>query len=116
MSLKIKKGDIVEVISGSAKYDPEAKKRGRVIKVLKDKNRILVEEVNKRFKHMRPSAQNPKGGRIEREMSLALSNVMLVCPACGKTTRVKARTAEDGSKARYCMRCDKTIETAKKTG
>ncbi len=116
MSLKIKKGDLVEVISGSAKYDPQAKKRGRVIKVLTDKNKILVEEINKRFKHMRPSSQNPKGGRVEREMPLALSNVMLVCPACDKTTRVKARKAEDGTKARYCMRCEKTIETVKKSG
>jgi large subunit ribosomal protein L24 len=113
MSLKIRKGDVVEVISGSARFQAQDKKRGRVIKVIPGKNKVLVEEINKVYKHMRPSAMNPKGGRIEKESPLPLSNVMLVCSSCSKTTRIKSRKDDSGEKARYCMHCDQKIEYKK---
>ena len=109
MSLGIKKGDIVEVISGNQKYDPTEKKRGKVVKVLRQEERVLIENINKRYKHLKPSQANPKGGRIEKEMPLHISNVMLVCPSCSKTTRIKTRLKDDGSKMRFCMRCDAEI-------
>jgi len=116
MSLKIRKGDIVEVISGSEKYNPVNKRRGRVIKVLPSKGKVLVEELNKKFKHVKPSTMNPKGGRIEKEAPMPLGKVMLVCPACDKTTRVKVRFDEEGRKTRYCMRCGSDIKAGKSTG
>jgi large subunit ribosomal protein L24 len=111
MSLTIRKGDLVEVISGSARFAPKNKKQGRVIRVYPDKERVLIENINMKYKHMRPSNMNPKGGRVEKEAPVHISNVMLVCPECSKTTRVKARKDDKGSKVRYCMHCDNTIET-----
>ena len=63
-----------------------------------------------------PSNMNPKGGRIEKEAAIALSNVMLVCPSCDKTTRIKSHRNDNGKNVRYCMRCDKDILTREKTG
>ena len=113
MSLKIKRGDIVEVISGSVRFQAQDKKRGRVMRVLHEKNKVLVEDLNKVFKHMKPSSMNPKGGRIEKENPLPISNVMLVCPSCSKTTRVKSRKIDSGKKVRFCMHCDQNIEYKK---
>ena len=113
MSLNIKRGDIVEVISGSVRFQAQDKKRGRVMKVLRDKGKVLIEDINKVYKHMRPSAMNPKGGRIEKENPLSISNVMLVCSSCSKTTRVKSRKDDSGKKVRFCMHCDQTIDYKK---
>jgi large subunit ribosomal protein L14 len=116
--LGIKKGDTVEVISGSDRYksDP-SQKRGVVRRIVDDKKtgsrKVLVENINMVFKHMKPSQMNPKGGRIEKESPLPVSKVMLVCPGCSKTTRVKVRNDESGVKTRYCMHCDKNIDTGK---
>jgi len=109
MSLRIRKGDTVEVIAGSARFAPRDKRRGRVIKVYPSKQRILVEGINMRYKHVRPSPSNPRGGRIEKEAPIHISNVMLVCPSCDKTTRVKVRFDDDGRKVRYCMHCREAI-------
>ena len=114
MSLKIKKGDLVEVISGNARFAPENKKRGKVIRIYPETNRVLIENINMRYKHLRPSNMNPKGGRMEKEAPVHVSNVMLVCPACSSTTRVKTRKNDDGKKVRYCMHCDKNIESGSK--
>jgi len=111
MSLKIRKGDTVEVISGSARFAPENKKRGKVVKVYPDTERVLIENINMIFKHLKPSSMNQKGGRIEKEAPVHVSNVMLVCPACSKTTRVKIRKDDKGDKSRYCMHCDENIGT-----
>lgn len=110
MSLGIKKGDLVEVVSGSYKYNVPAKKRGKVRSVLTNKNRIIVDNINMMYKHLKPSNMNPKGGRIEKESPIHASNIMLVCPSCDKTTRIKARVRDDGRKVRYCMRCDKDVD------
>ena len=70
---KIKKGDTVKVISGNYKGQT-----GRVLKIIKEKNRILVEGINKVKKHMRPSQENPQGGIVEKELSIHQSNLMLL--------------------------------------
>lgn len=101
---KIKKGDTVEVISGK-----EVGKRGKVLRVLAEDERLVVERVNFIKRHVKPTQKNPQGGVIEREGSLHLSNVMLVCPGCDKPTRTGLREEGD-SKVRYCKKCNVTVD------
>ena len=102
--LKIKKGDTVKVIAGKNKD-----KEGKVISVDPKNNKIVVEGVNMVTKHAKPSAANQAGGRIEKEAPIDASNVMRVCPNCGKAVRTGIKTLEDGSKARYCKKCNETF-------
>ena len=80
--MKIRKGDEVVVIAGNDKGA-----RGEVSQVLRDKNRVIVEGVNMRWKHKKPTQQTPQGERFQTECSIHLSNVMLLDPATGKGTR-----------------------------
>ena len=91
--MKIKKNDNVQVISGNHKG-----KTGRIIKVLNSKNRAIVEGINKVKKHVRPNQENPQGGIIEKEMSLHLSNLMLLYK--GKPVKVGFKVLKDGKKIR----------------
>ena len=68
-------------------------------------NKIVVEGVNRVYKHMRPSQKNPQGGRLSKEMPIDVSNVMLVCTKCNRGVRVGHRFTEDGQKQRYCKSC-----------
>ena len=86
-----------------------AASRGKVLKVNRAAGKLVVEGMNRVFKHMRRSQQNPQGGRLSKEMPIQLSNVMLVCPACGKPSRTGARLAADGSKERFCKKCSAAI-------
>ena len=107
---KIHKGDQVMVISGK-----EAGKTGKVLRVDPDKGRLVVERLNMMRRHTRPDPKkNPQGGVIEREGSIDVSNVMLVCPACGQPTRVGFRLTADGGKVRICRKanCGKDIDKA----
>ena len=92
----IRVDDEVMVISGV-----DAGTRGKVLKVDRDANTVVVEGVNKAYKHVRRSAKNPQGGRLSKEMPINASNVMLICPQTGKRTRVGVRYLKDGSKERY---------------
>jgi large subunit ribosomal protein L24 len=94
--MHIRKGDIVEVLTGD-----DRGKRGRVLSVLPTKGKILVEGVNRVYKHMRPSRRNPQGGRLSKEMPVDISNVQLICPQTNKPTRVGVRVLPDGTKERY---------------
>jgi large subunit ribosomal protein L24 len=108
--LKIRKGDLVKVITGK-----EAGKTGKVMRVDTATSRVVVERLNMVKKHTRPHPKkNPQGGVIEREAPIHVSNVMLVCPACGQPTRVGYRFLEDGTKVRVCRRanCGKDIDKA----
>ncbi len=108
--LKIHKGDQVLVISGK-----EAGKSGKVLRVDKEKARVFIERLNMNKRHTRPNPKkNPQGGVIEREGPIDVSNVMLVCPACGKGTRVGYRFTDDGIKVRVCRRadCNRDIDKA----
>ncbi len=94
--MKIKKGDNVEVVSGK-----DAGKRGRVLVVDRDRQRIVVEGVNMIKRHTRPNPQKKiKGGIVEREASIHVSNVMVVSPDSGRPTRVGTKVLDDGRKVR----------------
>jgi large subunit ribosomal protein L24 len=97
--MHIKKDDIVEVLTGEDKG-----KRGRVLSVDSEANKVLVEGVNRVYKHMKPSRRNQQGGRLSKEMPMNVSNVALICPQTGKPTRVGLRYLADGSKERYSKR------------
>lgn len=105
---RIKTGDEVEVIAGKDVGD-----RGSVISVLKKENRVVVEGVNILKKHQKAQQagrQQVQAQIIEFEGPIHLSNVMLVCPACDEATRVGFRSADDGTKTRYCKKCDADIK------
>ena len=95
----IRKGDMVRVVTGDDKGAT-----GRVLRVILDKNKLVVEGVNRVYKHMKPSRRNPQGGRLSKEMPVDVSNVMLIDPNSNKPTRVGVRTLADGSKERYAKK------------
>ena len=94
--MNIKVNDTVEVIAGDDKG-----MRGKVLSVDHKTGKVLVEGVNRVYKHVRRSQKNPQGGRLSKEMPVQASNVMLICPQTNKPTRVGVRYKEDGSKERY---------------
>src|SRR5438093_2582475 len=100
--MHIKKDDLVEVITGD---DAERGKTHRVLRVLIDKNKVIVEGVNRVYKHVKPNRRNPQGGRLSKEMPIAVSNVLLYCPTCRRGVRIGRRYAADGHKERYCKKC-----------
>ena len=102
----IRRNDTVIVTTGK-----DRGKKGRVIKVVTEKNRLIVEGVNLIKRHTRPNPQrNIKGGIVEREASLHASNVQLVCPECGAMTRVGHRVLNDGRKIRVCRKCEGVVD------
>ena len=103
----IKANDTVKVISGK-----ERGRKGKVLKILSDKNAALVERVNFVKRHMRAGAQaGQQGGIIEKEAPIGLAKLMLVCPKCSKSARTGTRTLDDGTKVRFCKRCDEQIDS-----
>ncbi len=102
--MHIRSNDTVEVITGADRGT-----RAKVLRVLADANKVIVEGVARVYKHVRRSQKNPRGGRLSKEMPIAMSNVQLVCPACGKPSRTGASIREDGSKVRVCKNCGKDI-------
>ena len=101
----IRRNDNVVVTAGR-----DRGKQGRVLKVVPDRNRVVVEGVNIIKRHTRPNPQrNIKGGIVEREASLHASNVQLVCPACGKPTRIGHSTQGD-RKVRVCRKCEGVVD------
>lgn len=103
--MKLKSGDEVVVTSGKDKG-----KKGRIIRVFPKEMRAIVEGVNRLKKHVRPTPRNPQAGVIEVFGKIHLSKLKLVCPRCGKPTRVGIRILDDKRKARYCKKCDNLIE------
>lgn len=97
MARNIKTGDQVMVIAGAAKG-----KTGRVLRILSDKNKVVVEGVNRVWKHVRPSQRNQQGGRIQKDAPIAISNVMPIDPTNGKPVRVRFREV-DGKKHRLAV-------------
>ena len=109
MKYKIRKGDTVEVISGRK---ADKGKRGEVIKVYREKRRVAVQGINIRKKHqgqIQSQGRTMSPGIIEFEGPVDISNVMLVCPSCGKATRVGV-TRKDGAAHRVCKRCEALID------
>lgn len=102
--MHIRVGDTVEVIAGNDRGS-----RGKVLKVSRAKGKLVVEGMNRVFKHMRRSQKNPQGGRLSKEMPIQISNVLLVCSGCGKPSRTGSRSTADGGKERYCKRCSAAL-------
>ncbi len=103
----VRKGDTVVVIAGK-----ERGKRGKVLRVIPDKGRVIVERINMIKKHQRPTQKLRQGGIIEREGSLHISNVMLVDPRNDKPTRVGVRALSDGKKVRLARKSGEMIDKA----
>ncbi|MCI0377633.1 MAG: 50S ribosomal protein L24 [Gemmataceae bacterium] len=107
--MNIKKDDIVEIITGDDAGTAGARTTGRVLRVLPKENKVIVEGINKVYKHTRPSRRNPQGGRLSKEMPIALSNVQLFCGACRRGVRLGKRYTADGRKERYCKKCGASL-------
>jgi large subunit ribosomal protein L24 len=106
LATPIRKNDNVLVVTGKNRGS-----RGRVLKVDPEKNRLIVEGVNLIKRHTKPNPQkNIKGGVVEREASIHASNVQLVCPECGKQTRVGRKILGDGRKVRICRKCEGVVD------
>jgi large subunit ribosomal protein L24 len=105
----IRKDDVVEVVAGDDKGT-----RGKVLKVLREKNQVVVAGVNRVYRHLKPSKRNPQGGRLSKEMPVDASNVMFVDPATNSATRVGVRYMPDGSKELYAKKSKARIRLLSK--
>ena len=104
--IQIRKNDQVKIIAGK-----DLNKTGRVLRVLRDKGRVVVEGVSFLKRHTRPNPQKQiKGGIVEREAPIHVSNVMIVCGACGKPTRIGHNILADGKKVRICRSCNSSLD------
>jgi len=101
----IKKGDTVYVNAGESKGQT-----GKVLEVLRDKERAIVEGVNMVSKHTKPNAQNPQGGIVKKEAPIHISNLMLVDPTTGKPTRIGRRKNEEDKLVRYAKKSGEEIK------
>lgn len=104
-SYQVKKDDRIIVLSGKEKG-----KIGKVLKVIPKNDRIIIEKINMLKRHTKAGPNVAKGGIIEKEGSLPVSNVMLICPKCTDPTRPGIRTLEDGERVRICKKCGETID------
>ena len=103
--MKIRKGDNVQVLTGKDKG-----KSGKIIQVLPTENRVVVDGVNKMFKHARSAKRGDTGQKIDFFAPVNESNLALVCPKCSKATRIGYKVLEDGKKIRTCKKCKASIE------
>ncbi len=101
----IKKNDLVMVIAGKEKG-----KSGRVLRILPEKERVIVEKINFVKRHTRPHGRQRQGGILEKEAPLHLSNVMLLCEKCNKPVRIGYRIIEEGKKVRFCRKCGELFD------
>ncbi|HET8680178.1 MAG TPA: 50S ribosomal protein L24 [bacterium] len=103
--LHLRKGDMVEVLGG--KYRG---KRGKVLQVLPERGRVIVEGVNVVKRHVKPNRKVPQGGIVEKEAPLPAARLMVVCAKCGEASRLGHRYLGDGTKVRYCKHCGEQLE------
>ncbi len=101
---RLKKGDTVKVIAGKEKG-----KTGKILSTIPDKQRVVVEKINLIKRHQRPDAKG-KGGIVEKEGPIHVSNVMYLCDKCGSGVRVGYKILDDGKKARVCAKCRETLD------
>lgn len=107
--LALKKGDMVVVRKGKDKG-----KTGKVLMILPEKNRVIVEKINFVKEFIRPDrSKNIQGGIMEKESPLAAANVMIFCSDCGQGVRIKKKVLEDGSRIRVCKKCEMSLEKEK---
>ena len=105
--MQVRTGDQVAVIAGNYKGS-----EGRVIRVEPGRNRVVVEGINMRTRHQRPSQANPEGGIVTFEAPIHASNVMVICPRCGEGTRPKRSRLAEGRSVRRCGKCNEIIGKA----
>ena len=105
MKMHVKSGDMVQVISGK-----DRGKRGKILMVDTTKGRVVVEGANMIKKHLKPTQMNPQGGILEKEGSIASSNVLLYCSKCRAPVRYGKRFQADGTKTRICRKCGETLD------
>lgn len=103
--LHIKKGDTVVVIAGNDKN-----RQGKVLEVIRDKSRAIVEGVNMIKKHTKPNSANPQGGIVEKEAPIHISNLMLLDPKTGTKTRIGRRPGDNGKLVRYSKKSGEEIK------
>jgi len=103
--IRLKKNDLVEVTTGK-----EQGKTGKILKVFREKNQVLVEKVNLIKRHTLPSPTTGQGGIVEKEAPLYVSKVMLICPKCASATRFRLTVTAEGKKARVCRKCKELID------
>lgn len=105
-TIQVRKGDNVKVLAGK-----DAGKSGRVLSINAKKNTVVVEHVGIIKRHTRPNpSKNIKGGIVEKEAAINVSNVMVMCPSCGKHTRIGHTVLPDGTKMRSCRHCKTTLD------
>ncbi len=102
---KIKKNDTVMVIAGREKG-----KTGKVLRVIREKNRVVIERLHMVKRHQKPRNQQQTGGVVEKEASIDLSNVMIMCDRCNAPARIGGKRLDDGSAVRTCRRCGEAID------
>jgi large subunit ribosomal protein L24 len=102
--LKIRKGDRVRVLTGK-----DRGKEGEVMRAFPATGKVIVDGVNIAKKHQRPTQANQQGGIIDKDMPIPVSNVAIVCPSCGKPTRVGYKIDPSGAKVRICRKCEGEI-------
>jgi large subunit ribosomal protein L24 len=105
MGLRLRKNDMVQIVAGEYKG-----KTGKIIRVLPDKQRALVGGQNMVKRHTKPNRKNPQGGIVEKEASIHLSNMMLLCPKSGKPTRTGVRILQGGKRVRYSKKAKELID------
>ncbi len=106
VAFAVRKNDNVVVITGR-----DRGKRGRVLRVIPGKGRLVVEGVNIIKRHTKANPQkNIKGGIVEREAAIDASNVQLVCPECGVKTRIGRKLLDDGRRVRFCVKCKGVVD------
>lgn len=103
--LHVKKDDLVMVIAGKEKG-----KSGKVLRVIPERGKVLVESLNIVKRHTRPARGGSGGGILEKEAPLDASNVQMLCKGCNKPARSGIRVLQDGSKARYCKKCNEILD------
>jgi large subunit ribosomal protein L24 len=104
--VQIRKNDQVKVIAGKS-----LDKVGRVLRVMRDKNRVIVEGVSLLKRHTRANpSKNIKGGIVERESPIHISNVMMMCGSCNQATRIGHSLLSDGKKIRICRKCGSSLD------
>ncbi|MBW2653947.1 MAG: 50S ribosomal protein L24 [Deltaproteobacteria bacterium] len=104
--MRIKKDDKVKVLTGKDKG-----KIGKVLKVVKKTNRVIVENINVVKVHQKPTQANPQGGIVEKTMPIQISNLMVMCNSCVKPTRIGMKQLEDGKRVRICKKCEQQIDS-----
>ena len=103
-AMHVKKGDTVVVLKGKDKD-----KQGKVLKVDPERQRVVVEGIARAKKHVRPSQANPQGGVVDWEMPIDASNVMLICPGCGRATRTNKVHGMGKAPTRVCKKCGREM-------